>query len=187
MSKTSHSVLGVDMQMFTSKFNNFLLEKKELLRLYINKIRHSKFKFELKSEDPTSSKNNLYYLYLIIKSLDTNTIINLILYDFLKLLTYNDSDYDNINALAFSIDFGKNIVREYLVSEFKKKSNDNLSFSLWKDKNKSLVSPFENNNKLFDFLGVRILLELLIQTDLIHEEIRRSKEKKQTTKDIVFK
>ena len=70
----------------------------------------------------------------------------------MKLLTYNDSDYDNINALDFTINFGKNIVREYLVSEFKK-SNENLSFSLWKDKKIFIVSPFEYNNKLFDFLS----------------------------------
>lgn len=181
MSKRSHSVLGVDLQMFTSRFNNFLLEKKELLGLYINKIRRSKSKFELKSEDPLSSKNNIYYLRLIINNLDTNTIINLILYEFLKLLTYNDSDYDNINALGFAINFGKNISREYLAIEYRR-SNDNLSFSLWKDKNKSIVSPFEYNNKLFDFLGVRILVELLIQTDLIHEEIIISKEKNKQQK-----
>lgn len=51
---------------------------------------------KLKSEDPLSHKNNLYYLYEVVNNLDDNIIINYVLYNFLKLLTYNEGDYENI-------------------------------------------------------------------------------------------
>lgn len=110
--KPSHSILDVDMSIFTPKFNKFLLEKRELVSSYITKSKNkSPVKVKVKSKDPQSPKNNPYYLYKIIKNLDDNIIINLILYNFLKLLTYNDSDYENFNELKFAIDFGKNISR----------------------------------------------------------------------------
>lgn len=175
-SKPSHSILDVDMSIFTPKFNKFLLEKRELLSSYITKTK-SKSPVILKSEDPLSPKNNPCYLYKIINNLDENIIINLVLYNFLKLLTYNDGDYENINELKFAISFGNNITREYLHTLYKR-SNNNISFSIWKKQNQDIVIPFENNSRLFDYLGTRILVELLTQIDLIHEEIIISKDKK---------
>lgn len=49
---------------------------------------------------------------------------------------------------------------------------------MWKKQNEDIVTPFENNNRLDDYIGTRILIELLIQLDLIHEEIILSKDKK---------
>lgn len=140
VSKPSYSILDIDMSIFTPKFNKFLLEKKELFSLYITKTKN-KSPFNLKSKDPLSPKNNPYYLYKVLKNLDDYIIINLILYNFLKLLTYNDSDYEDINELKFAIAFGKDISREYLYSLYKM-TNQKISFSNWKKQNEDTVSPF---------------------------------------------
>lgn len=62
------------------------------LGFYIAKTKN-KSPFKLKSLYIVSPKYNFYYLYKIINNLDYNIIINLILYNFLKLLTYNYGDY----------------------------------------------------------------------------------------------
>ena len=93
----------------------------------------SKNTSKLKSIDPLSFKNNVYYLNKIINLLDDKKKIwDLILYDFLQLVTYNDGDYENISELKFAIAFGKNISREYLVTLYKQyiKSNGNIQFSV---------------------------------------------------------
>ena len=116
------------MSIFTPELNKFLLEKKELVSLYVAKTK-KKAPVKFKSEDPLSHNNNLYYLYEVINNLDDNIIINLVLYNFLKLLTYKDGDYENIGELKFAIDFGKSICREYLYTLYtKSNSNYNVSF-----------------------------------------------------------
>ena len=122
----------------------------------------------------------MFYLKKIINKLENEKILDLILYNFFKLVTYNNSDYENINELKFAIDFGKNICREYLVILYKQYlvSNNNIQFSVWKTENEDIVQPFEDNAVLFDLIGTRLLIELLIQADLVYEEIIISKEEK---------
>lgn len=178
--KPSHSVLSIDMDIFTPKFNKFLLEKRELIYSYVAKVKMSKSIPKLKSSDPLSSKNNVYYLNKIINTLDNNKIMDLILYNFFKLVTYNEGDYENISELKLAIAFGKNISREYLVALYKEyiKSKGNILFSEWKAQHVDIVLPYEDNSRLFDFIGTRLFVELLIQTDLIHEKIIISTDEK---------
>lgn len=58
-------------------------------------------------------------------------ILDLILYNFFKLVTYN-SEYENMNELKISIDFCKNTCREYLVVLYKQYliSNESIQFSV---------------------------------------------------------
>lgn len=177
--KPSYSVLDVNMDIFTSKFNNFFIEKRALISSYLYKVKHNNIS-KVKSKDPLSSKNNMYYLQKIINKLENEKILDLILYNFLKLVTYNNSDYENINELTLAIAFGKNICREYLVILYKEYllSNKNIQFSVWKTQNEVLVQPFEDNTVLFDLIGTRLFVELLIQADLVFEEIIISKEEK---------
>lgn len=116
----------MDISIFTPKFNKFILEKKELLSLYVAKTK-KRSPIKLKSQDLLSPKNNSYYLYEIIHNLDDNIIVNHVLYNFLKILTHNDGDYENITELNLAIEFCSNICREYLYTLYKK-SNCNVSF-----------------------------------------------------------
>ena len=177
--KPSNSVLNINMDIFTSKFNNFFIDKRELIYSYLDKVKYNNIS-KVRSKDPLSSKNNVFYLNKIINKLKNEKILDLILYNFFKLVTYNNSDYENINELKFAIDFGKNICREYLVILYKEYliSNENIQFSVWKTQNKDIVEPFEANTVLFDLIGTRLFVELLIQADLVFEEIIISKEEK---------
>lgn len=179
--KPSYSVLDINMDLFTSKFNNFFLEKREVIYSYLDKVKqNNKTIYKLKSKDILSSKNNMFYLNKIINKLENEKILDLILYNFFKLVTYNNSDYENINELNCAIDFGKNICREYLVILYKQSliSDKNIPFSVWKTQNEGIVQPFEDNTVLFDFIGTRIFVELLIQADLVYEKIIINKEEK---------
>lgn len=178
--KPSYTVLDTNMDIFTPKFNNFLIEKRELIYSYLEKVKHNKNSSKLKSKDPLSPKNNMFYFNKLINTLGSGKILDLILYNFFKLVTYNNSDYENINELKFAIDFGKNICREYLVTLYKQSliSSEKIQFSMWKSKNEDIVQPFEDNTVLFDLLGTRVFVELLIQADLVYEEIIISKEEK---------
>ena len=185
--KPSYSILDVNMDIFTPKFHKFFLVKRELIYSYLDKVKHnnkiissSSKAHKLKSKDPLSSKNSMFYFNKIIDKLEIEKILDLILYYFFKLVTYNNSDYENINQLKFAIDFGKNICREYLVILYKEylTSNKNIQFSVWKSQNEDIVQPFEDNTVLFDLIGTRLFVELLIQADLVYEEIIISKEEK---------
>lgn len=168
------------MDIFTPKLNNFFIEKRNLIYSYLDKVKQNKSIPKLKSKNPLSSKNNMCYLNNIINKLENEKIVDLILYNFFKLVTYNNTDYENVNELKLAIDFGSNICREYLVILYKQYliSNKNIQFSMWKSQNEEIVQPFEDNTVLFDFIGTRLFVELLIQADLVHEEIIISKEEK---------
>ncbi len=178
--KPSYSVLDVNMDIFTPKFNSFFLEKRKLIYSYLDKVKHNKSISKLKSKNPLSAQNNMYYLNKIINKLENEKIVDFILYNFFKLVTYNNSEYENITELKFAIDFGNNICREYLVILYKQYliSNKNIQFSVWKTQNEDIVQPFEDNTVLYDLIGTRLLVELLIQADLVYEEIIMSKEVK---------
>ena len=87
-----------------------------------------------------------------------------------------NSDYKNINQLSFVISFGRNMSRKYLVLLYKNPIKESISFSIWKNQNKEIVDPYENNSGLFNFICTLVLLELLMQADLIHGKIIISKE-----------
>jgi len=113
------------MDIFTPKFNNFFLEKREVIYSYLDKVKQkNKSISKLKSKDILS--------YKIINKLENEKILDLILYNFFKLVTYNNSDYENINELNCAIDFGKNICREYLVILYKQYliADKNIQFSV---------------------------------------------------------
>jgi DNA-directed RNA polymerase len=172
--KASYSILDINTDIFTPKFSAILMEKRDLIYSYLSKLKNNKNIIKIKSEDPLSNKNHIYYLNKVIQTLDVDRIMNLILYNFFKLVSYSDSEFENINELRFAIDFGKNISREYMSKLYKeyKKSNEVVSFTDWKlNVGLDIVSVFEDNSKLYDFLGTRLFVELLIQADLIHEEI----------------
>lgn len=97
--KPSLTILDVSTDIFTAKFSELLLEKTNLINSYINKIKSNKYLPKIKSTDILSAKNNPYYLNKIIKNLDKDNITNLVLYNFFKLLTYHDGNYENINQL----------------------------------------------------------------------------------------
>ena len=169
----------MNMNMFSKKFNKYILEKIAIINLYISKKKRAK-------KIDYSNKSNTYYLNEILQTMNNKQIISIILYYFFKIVTQKKDEYENVNKLNTAIDFGKCISNEYIYILYKNyiNTNEDISLSKWKELNQEIVKPFEDNNILYSYLGSRILIELLTQVEMIYSDIVK---KKSVTDNTQFK
>jgi len=163
------NVLGVNINYLNSNIKTYCYEKSELIKVYLNKYSKESNQKYLASliNSKSKTKNYDYFSIKIINTLDKNETINIMLYIFLKIVTYCDinSDKELYNSTTNNyILLGKLLVNKYI----NKIKDKDISFSQFK---KQFIENDAKNSYLFesDFylhLGGKLTL-IMIEAGLL--------------------
>lgn len=100
----ANTIRGIDKSVFGPLVSNFILSKQEYLNNYIEKLPKSLMNSKKKSD---------IFMFKIFDLLGPSFIQSQCIYQFLLILTYRQSNDDNINLLACSVKIGKKFVNRY--------------------------------------------------------------------------
>jgi hypothetical protein len=162
------NVLGVNINNLNSTVKNYYFEKSEILKIYLNKLRNSlnSKDIEFYIDSNSTTKKYDYYSSLIINKVNVNVIVGLMLYIFLKVVTYNNIHSDDElhnGSTVNNVLLGKLLVQKYINA-----IKGDISFSKFKQQ---MLEDDERNSLLFDdnfylHLGIK-LTEIMIESDLL--------------------
>ena len=99
-----NTIKGIDKSVFGPLVSNFIFSKQEYLNNYIEKLPKSLMNSKIKSD---------IFMFKILDLLGPCFIKSQCIYQFLLILTYRQSNDDNINLLACSVKIGKKFVNRY--------------------------------------------------------------------------
>jgi len=111
MTKSS-IILNVDSKLLNSSVYYYLKEKEDMLYKYIDALYNS---VKVPEHSTGVKKEDKELMNLIFHTIDKQHIIGIIYYEFLKNLTFRESDYeDYVNLLQVTISVGKGLVSAFL-------------------------------------------------------------------------
>jgi hypothetical protein len=140
-------VLGVKINYLNNNIKTYCFEKTEILNLYITKFRKILNNKDVESylNSKSMTKKYHYYTFQIINTVNKNDIINIMLYGFLKIVTYyniNSDDELYNGSTSNNILLGKLLTNKY-INVIKGKD---ISYSKYKNQ---ILAENENNSILF--------------------------------------
>lgn len=118
-------IRGLDSSVFGATLSNFIISKESFLDSYINNITKSL---------ENSNKKNSSFMLAIFKQLGNQSVKNICIFHFLEILTYRNTNDENIYLLACALRRGKKLVTRYLYTLLEvdnKNSKQKISYSKW--------------------------------------------------------
>lgn len=176
-------IMGVDTQVFNSKFNKFCIDKVKELLVYLGKSKNilNSDKNLNKGVDSLSNNETLNYLFRnIVNKINENEFINIMLYTLFLVATHNgiiDTYVDNDEemtknktaVLANTLYMGKNIVNVYIRTLYKEylNSHDHITYTTFKS---DLLNKGLNKHLIEEEFYLHIgshLIEIMISCDIL--------------------
>ena len=162
------SVLGVNINYLNNNIKKYCFEKADLMKEYLTKLSNNLKTKHCESyiNSKSSTKKNDFYTFKIVSTVKLNDIINLMLYVFLKIVTFHNMNSDDElynGSTSNNILLGRLLVSKY----FTILKDKDISNSEYK---KQFLEENKNNSVLFtdDFylhLGSK-LTEIMIECGL---------------------
>ena len=172
---SGYNIEDINSNVLNPVISKYILERSDLLDLYISNF--------IKSlHENKNVKYNKFMLLIMIK-LDRVFFINICIYYFLSVLTYQATDLErdiqiHVNLVGSFVNLGKILTRRYLrkvmILEFEGKlKKDRLSYTnwltTWEAKNNSFAKLLDKDD-FYSFLGIKII-EILENSNFINKEL----------------
>ena len=167
-------IRGLDSSVFGATLSNFIISKESFLDSYINNITKSL---------ENSNKKNSSFMLAIFKQLGNQSVKNICIFHFLEILTYRNTNDENIYLLACALRRGKKLVTRYLYTLLEvdnKNSKQKISYSKWLETWKSgNESAMLVDDETFHLGLGSIVIDILISAELLERILVRTSKTEQ--------
>lgn len=191
--KAKPFILGVDTEKFSGGFNKYCFDKIDEIKVYIYKYKYSFMDNNISNNNVNSvsaftskAQINDYFFKQIINSTDIDDFVNIMLYTFFRIATYNDinikaddmaEDDIKTSLLQNGLKIGKHMSNIYTKIFYKQylKENNYISLSMFKQ---DFISKDINNNLFEDSFYLYIggkLIEIMTTCNMLEVKVIKNK------------